>query len=129
MQSLNQFAAPLGRVLLSAIFILSGISKISGYEQTQGYMEMFGLSGALLPLVIALEVIGGLAVLLGWKIKWVAPALAGFTLVAAIVFHADFSDQMQMIMFMKNLSIAGALIFMFASGAGRFSLDNKSTKV
>ncbi len=104
---------------------MAGFDKITGYKGTQSYMEMFGIPGALLPAVILLEIGGGLAILAGFKVRLVAPLMAAFTLIAAFVFHSDFSDQMQSILFMKNISIAGALIFMFSTGAGAFSIDEK----
>ncbi len=119
---MNDASALLGRILLSAIFVMSGVGKISGYEGTVGYMEQFGVPGVLLPAVIAVELLGGLAVLIGFGARWAALLLAGFTLVAAVVFHTNFADQMQMIMFMKNLAIAGGLLLLFAHGAGRYAL-------
>lgn len=115
----------LGRLLLGHIFLLAGINKISGYEGTQGYMDAMGVPGALLPLVIILEIAGGLAVIIGFKTKWAAYALAVFTVVAGIIFHSDFADQMQMILFMKNISIAGGLLLLAVHGSGVFSLDSK----
>ena len=115
----------LGRLLLGHIFLLAGINKISGYEGTQGYMDAMGVPGALLPLVIILEIAGGLAVIVGFKTPWAAYALAGFTVVAAVIFHSDFADQMQMILFMKNLSIAGGLLLLAVHGSGVFSLDRR----
>ncbi len=125
MNQLQLLTAPVGRVLLSLVFITSGISKISGYAGTQGYMEAMGVPGALLPFVIALEVLGGLAVLLGFQARLAALALSGFCIVSAVLFHADFSDQMQMISFMKNISIAGGFLMVFAHGAGAYSIDNR----
>lgn len=115
----------LGRLLLGHIFLLAGLNKVSGYEGTQGYMEAMGVPGALLPLVIVLEVVGGLAVIIGFKVKWAAYALAGFTVVAGLIFHADFGDQTQMILFMKNMSIAGGLLLLAVHGSGVWSLDAK----
>ena len=125
MNQLQQLSAPLGRVMLSAIFIMSGLSKISGYAATQGYMEAMGVSGSLLPLVIILEVMAGFAVLVGWQTRLAALGLAGFTLLSGILFHGDFSDQTQMIMFMKNVSMAGALLLLVNLGAGSYSLDQR----
>ena len=125
MNQLQLLTAPVGRVLLSLIFITSGISKISGYAGTQGYMEAMGVPGALLPFVIALEVLGGLAVLVGFQARLAALALSGFCIVSAVLFHADFSDQMQMISFMKNISIAGGFLMVVAHGAGAYSIDNR----
>ncbi len=126
MNQIQMLSAPIGRLLLSMIFIVSGLNKIGGYAGTQGYMEAMGVPGVLLPLVIALEVLGGLAILVGFKARLVAFALAGFSILSALLFHSDFSDQMQMISFMKNLSIAGGFLMIVAHGAGAYSLDNRS---
>jgi putative oxidoreductase len=112
-----------GRVLMSAIFIMAGISKLGAYTATQGYMESMGVPGVLLPLVILLELGGGLAVLLGWQTRISAFLLAGFCIISALIFHANFGDQMQSILFMKNLAMAGGFLFLVAGGAGAWSLD------
>ena len=114
-----------GRILLGHIFLLAGINKISGYEGTVGYMEAMGVPGILLPLVIVLEIAGGLALIIGYKARWAAIALAGFTVLAAVLFHADFSDQMQMILFMKNWAITGGLLLVYVYGAGELSMDRR----
>jgi len=114
-----------GRILLGHIFLLAGINKISAYEGTAGYMEAVGVPGVLLPLVILLEILGGLALIIGFKTRWAAIALAGFTVLAAILFHADFSDQTQMILFMKNWAITGGLLLVYVYGAGEISMDRK----
>lgn len=112
------------RVLLAQIFLISGFGKLgAGYAGTQAYMEAMGIPGMLLPLVIALEVGGGLALIAGFLTRWAALALAGFTVVSAALFHADFGDQMQTIMFMKNLAMAGGLLLLYVHGAGSYSLD------
>ncbi len=125
MNQLQQLSAPTGRTLLAMMFVMSGLNKISGYAGTQGYMEAMGVPGQLLPLVIALEVLGGLAIILGWKTRLVAFALASFSIVSAILFHGNFDDQMQMIMFMKNFSIAGGFLLLVAQGPGAYALDNR----
>ena len=112
-----------GRVLMSAIFVMAGISKLGAYAATQGYMESMGVPGMLLPLVILLELGGGLAVLLGWQTRISAFLLAGFCIISALIFHADFGDQMQSILFMKNVAMAGGFLFLVAGGAGAWSLD------
>ena len=112
-----------GRVLISAIFIMAGINKIIGYNGTQGYMDSMGVPGALLPLVILLEIGGGLAVLVGWQTRIAAFLLAGFTVLSALIFHASFSDQMQSILFMKNLAMAGGLLFLVAGRRHDWSID------
>ena len=125
MNPITKYASPVGRFLLAQIFLLAGLNKISGYAGTQGYMESMGVPGALLPLVIVLEVVGGLALILGWQTRLVALALAGFSIISAVIFHSDFSDQMQMVMFMKNFAIAGGLVILFAQGSGSYALDNR----
>jgi putative oxidoreductase len=122
MEKISQLVA---RIFLGQIFLLSGFFKISGYEGTQGYMEAMGLPGMLLPLVILFEVGGGLAIVAGWQTKLVSMVLAAFTLVAAVIFHSNLSDQMQMIMFMKNIAITGGLILLAVHGAGGYSLDSR----
>lgn len=115
-----------GRALMSVIFITAGISKLgAGYAGIQGYMESVGLPGALLPLVILLELGGGLAILLGWQTRIAAFLLAGFSLLSALIFHANFADQMQSIMFMKNLAMAGGFLFLVAGETHAWSIDAK----
>ncbi len=122
---MSKYNTLIARVLLAHIFVLAGLSKITAYAGTQGYMESMGVPGMLLPLVILLEFGGGLALLLGWKARLMAYALAAFTLVAAVIFHSNFADQIQMIMFMKNLSIIGGLLLIAEYGAGKYSLDQR----
>ena len=112
-----------GRVLMSVIFLTAGVSKIGAYAGTQAYMESMGVPGAMLPLVIALEVDAGLAVLPGWQTRVGAFPLAGFSVLSALIFHADFGDQMQSIVFMKNLAMAGGLLMLVANGPGSWSVD------
>jgi putative oxidoreductase len=128
MNNLQTFAAPTGRFFLAIMFFMSGITKISQYAGTQGYMEAMGVSGALLPLVILVEVMGGLAIILGWKTKYAAIALTGFSILSAILFHADFSNQAEMTNFMKNIAIAGGFLTLFVHGPGAFSIDNRTSK-
>lgn len=120
---MNAFATLLGRVGLSLIFIISGFGKIAAYAGTQQYMESQGVPGALLPLVILAELGGGLAILGGLFTRWVALALAVFSVVAALLFHNNFGDQMQAINFWKNIAMAGGFLVLFAHGAGKFSID------
>ncbi len=114
-----------GRVLVALIFIVSGFGKIGGYEATQGYMNVMGVPGALLPLVIVTELGGGLLIVLGLFTRQVAIALAGFSILSGILFHGHSDDMMQQIMLMKNLAIAGGFLFLVAHGAGKFSLDRR----
>ena len=126
MNTLQSLAAPAGRILISLIFVMSGLSKIGSFAGTQAYMESAGVPGILLPVVIALELLGGLAVIFGWHARLAAFLLAGFSLLSAVLFHAPSGDQMQMIMFMKNLAIAGGFLMIVALGAGPYSIDNRN---
>lgn len=124
--ALQNIALLASRILLSLIFIVAGFNKIPGYSGTGAYMESMGVPSILLPLVILTELVGGLAILIGYKTRLVALLLAGFTIIAAVIFHRDFADQIQTIMFMKNLAIAGGFLGLFASGAGALSVDARS---
>ena len=114
-----------GRILLSAMFLLSGLGKLGGYAASAGYMASAGVPTGLLPLVIATEVGGAIAIIVGWKTRVSAFLLAGFTLLAAFIFHNNFADQIQMIMFLKNVSIAGGFLLLVANGAGPLSIDRR----
>lgn len=116
-------AAPMGRTLLGGIFVLSGLTKIGAYEATQGYMNAMGVPGALLPAVIAFEILTPIALIVGFYARSAAFLLAGFSVLTALIFHFDFADQMQSILFLKNLSIAGGLLLLTSNGPGALSLD------
>jgi putative oxidoreductase len=120
---MNPFAHLAGRILLALIFILSGIGKISDPAGTAGFMESMGVPGLLVWPTIALEILGGIAIVIGFQTRIAAFALAAFSIAAAVIFHHNFADQMQMIMFLKNLSIAGGLLLLAASGAMSFGVD------
>ena len=126
MDKLQELSAPIGRLLLSMIFIFSGFTKITGYAATQGYMEAMGVPGMLLPLVIAVELLGGIAILLGFKARLVAILMAGFSVVSALLFHQFWIDESQMNPFMKNIAMAGGFLMIFAHGAGAYSIDNSN---
>ena len=113
----------IGRVLLMVLFLYSGIGKIRAYSATLAYMASAGVPGELLPLVITLEILGSIAIILGWQTRVVSILLAGYTLVAAVLFHNHFSDQVQAVMFLKNVSIAGAFLMLAANGSGPLSVD------
>ena len=117
-----------GRSLLALLFLLSGLGKLGAYSATAAYMSSQGVPGALLPLVIATELLGAVAIVLGWKTRLIAVLLAGFSLLTALTFHNNLADQTQMIMFFKNISIAGGFLLLVANGAGRLSLDARSSK-
>ena len=126
MDNLQALSAPIGRLFLSMIFIFSGFTKITGYAATQGYMESMGVPGMLLPLVIAVELLGGIAILLGFKARLVAILMAGFSVVSALLFHQFWIDESQMNPFMKNIAMASGFLMIFAHGAGAYSIDNSN---
>jgi putative oxidoreductase len=115
-----------GRAVLASLFLLSGLTKLGAYKATAAFMALAGVPGALLPLVIATELGGSIAVILGWRTRIAATLLTGFSLLTAFVFHNNFADQTQMIMFLKNVSIAGGFLLLVANGAGPISLDRRS---
>ena len=120
---MNAIIQPLARIMLAIIFIMAGIGKIQDPAGTAGYMQSMGIPGALLWPTIALEVLGGLAVAVGFKTRYAAFALAIFSIATAMIFHHNFADQMQMIMFLKNIAIAGGLLLLATSGKTAFSID------
>ena len=128
--TLRTITAPVGRGLLSIIFIMAGWSKINAYAGTAGYMEAMGVPGALLPVVIALELGGGIALLVGFQARFVAVLLGGFSIISGVLFHLlpsfgmeGMAAQGEFISFMKNLAIAGGMGFVFVHGAGALSVD------
>jgi putative oxidoreductase len=125
---MNQTALNAGdvvaRIFIAALFLMAGVGKLgSGYAATQGYMEAMGVPGILLPLVIALEIGGAVLVIAGYWTRTTALALAAFTILSALLFHADFGEQMQQIMFLKNFAIAGGFLLLAIKGAGAWSVD------
>lgn len=129
--TLNQSAVPaIGRVLLAAIFIFSGIGKALAPAGTIGYIESVGLPFATLALAaaVAIELGGGVMLALGIKTRLVAAALAAFSVVTALVFHNALGDQNQLIHFLKNIAMAGGLLQVVAFGAGAYSVDAASAR-
>ena len=115
----------IGRVFISGVFLLSGFSKIGNYDGTMGWMEGFGLPGFLLIPAIILEILAPILIIIGYQTRIAAGALSLFCLATAIIFHTDFSDQMQFIAFMKNLALAGGFLFLVVNGAKGYCLDKK----
>ena len=128
MTNVRNGAELFGRILLASLFLLSGLGKLTAYTATAGYMASVGVPGALLPVVIGLEVLGAVAIIAGWHTRATALLLAGFSVLSAALFHNHFADQIQMIMFLKNLAIAGAFLVVAANGAGPLSLDARRAK-
>ena len=115
----------IGRVLISGIFLLSGFNKIGNYEGTVGWMESFGIPGLLLIPAIILEVVAPILVIIGYQTRIAAGALSLFCIATAIIFHTDFSDQMQVVAFMKNIALAGGFLFLLVNGAKSYCFDKK----
>jgi|SRR5580698_7327802 putative oxidoreductase len=113
-----------GRLLMAAIFVISGCAKVGSYEATASLMATHGLPSQLLPVVILTELGGGIALILGWKVRWVAVALAGYCILSALAFHLDLNNQDQAFNFLKNLAMAGGFLQLYAFGSGRFALDH-----
>jgi putative oxidoreductase len=123
MKALQEPAILVARLLLAAIFLIESYGKITGYRDVAAYMESYGISARLLPLVILTELGGGLCVAFGLFARYAGFALFGFALLTALFFHRDFGDPDQMVHFMKNLAIAGGFLLLTAYGAGAWSLD------
>jgi putative oxidoreductase len=121
--AVKSYVDVVGRVLIAAVFVLSGWGKIAAYAGTQAYMQHASVPGGLLPLVILLELGGGIAIVIGLYTRPVALLLAGFSLLTGLLFHAGSADQVQQIMFLKNLGLTGGFLFLVANGAGRLSVD------
>lgn len=115
----------IARVLLSLMFIMSGLQKLGAIEGTAGYIASVGLpTPSLLAWgAAAFEIVAGIAILLGFLTRYAAWALAAFCVFAAVIFHLQPTDQIQMIMFMKNLTIAGGFLVLTIIGAGSLSID------
>ena len=124
-KSSNDIVALTGRILLAAIFILSGASKLADPAGTIGYIASAGLPLPQLAFAgaAAVELLGGLALVLGYRTRIVALALAIFSILAALSFHSALADQNQFIHFFKNIAMAGGLLQIVAFGGGRLSLD------
>ena len=115
----------LGRLLLSAIFLINGIGKIFNYEGTIQYMENFDVPSYLIIPAITVEILFPILLILGYYTKFSALVLSLFTLVLAVIFHTDFSNQMQLMSFLKNIAIAGGFLIIFVYGPGKYSIDHK----
>ena len=113
------------RILISALFLLNGVFKISNYEGTIEWMEGFGIPGVLIIPAIILEIVGPILIILGYKAKIAAGFLSLFCIATAVIFHKDFSDQMQLGSFLKNIALAGGFLFIFINGTKDFSLEKK----
>jgi putative oxidoreductase len=135
--NLSSLSALVGRALIAWLFVPAGFAKLTGLAGAMAYTASGGLPGWLAIPALAVELLGGLAILVGWQTRWAALALAAFTVVAGIVYHyipaQSATDAMvamgQMINFNKNLAISGGLLLLAAFGAGAWSLDARQGRV
>ncbi|MBL7045892.1 MAG: DoxX family protein [Parcubacteria group bacterium] len=125
MNQLLPWGPLLARIFIGGLFLISGIAKLTGFAGVVAFAESTGIPAASLAIILAIlvEVLGGLSVLLGYKIKVGATLLAIFAIATAILFHADFADQAQQALFMKNFAIAGGLLYMVRFGAGKMAIE------
>ena len=112
------------RFLLGSLFLWSGIGQIQGYDETAIFLTRHGVIGSLLPLAIFIELAGAVLIIAGYRTRWVCLGLAGFCVVTALLFHANFADRAQMFHFLKNAAIAGGLLALYVTGPGRLSVDS-----
>ena len=113
-----------GRIFLSALFLIEGLGKLFTQEQVITYMEDYGVPGMLFIPAVVVEILFPLLLIVGYKTRLAALVMALFTLTVAIIFHTDFSDGMQLISFLKNLAIAGGFMIIIAYGSNKFSIDH-----
>ena len=113
----------IGRIFLSVLFLINGISKIFNYEGTIEYMENFGVPGVLIYPAIIIEILFPILLIIGYKTRLSAIVLASFTILLAVIFHTDFSNQIQLTQFLKNFAIAGGFIIIFVYGPDKYSID------
>lgn len=124
---MQKYIPLIGRILLSAIFIISGVMKIFNFTQTQQYMAAYGMpvTSFFLACALLIEILGGLSVLSGYKAQWGASVLAVYLIPTTLIFHSNFADQAQMIHFMLNLTIIGGLLMVTYFGPGPVSIDER----
>ena len=115
----------IARISISILFLLNGIFKINNFEGTVGWMESSGLPGILIFPAIILEIVGPILIIIGYQTRIAAAALSLFCIATAIIFHNDFSDQMQLTAFLKNIALAGGFLFLVINGAKGYCLDKK----
>ena len=111
---LNEICILCARILMGLFFVYFGMDKLMHYSDTTVYMSAMGVPGLLLPLVLLIEIGAGIALLIGWRLRLMSGVLAGFTLLTTLIFHSDFAEPVQMILFMKNLAIVAGLLLMVA---------------
>ena len=115
----------IGRIFISSVFLLSGYNKIFSYDSTVTWMEGYGVPGFLLWPTIVLEIILPILIIVGYKTQLSAVLLAIFSIATAVIFHSDFSNQMQIIAFLKNLGLAGGFLFIAINGTKDWAVEKK----
>ena len=113
------------RILISTLFLINGIFKITNYDGTVDWMEGYGVPGILIIPAIIIEILGPILIIVGYQTKITAAFLSLFCLATAVIFHNDFSNQMQLTSFLKNIALAGGFLFLVINGSKKFSLDDK----
>jgi len=124
MENLKDPINLVARIFLVLVFVIMGYSKIGGYDGTVGYMESKGVPSILLPLVILLEVVGGILIVVGFFSRWTALAIAGFSILTALFFHFNLGS-MDFPHFLKNFGLAGGMLLLFAYGPGKYAINDK----
>ena len=115
----------IGRMFISLLFLINGYFKTQNYDGTLDWMENFGIPGFFLIPAIILEIAAPILIIIGYKTKIAATLLSLFCLTTALIFHTDFSNQMQITSFLKNIALAGGFLFIVVNGSKKFSLDKK----
>ena len=119
----------IGRIFISSVFLLSGYNKIFNFSGTTNWMESYGIPGFLLSPAIALEIILPILIIIGYRTQFASILLMLFSILTAVIFHTDFSDQMQVIAFLKNLGLAGGFLFIAVHGTKEWAFDRKKKYV
>ena len=126
---IQSYVMAAARTLMALIFILSGLSKIGEADAIRGYMEIMHVPGTLLWPTILFEISAGLLIVAGFKTRGTAASLAFFSLATGAIFHSQFSDQIQMMMLLKNVAMAGGFVLLAVVGPGEFSLEARRALV
>lgn len=123
MSSINTNAPIVGRILIAVLFLLAGFGKLADVQGFTGYLQSGGLPGFLAWPAILFEIAVGILLVIGYQTRLVGLAGAAFCVVSAVLYHNNFADQTQMVMFLKNLAIAGGFLLLAANGPGKYAMD------
>ena len=119
----------IGRILISALFLISAFNKVFNLDNSMGWMETFGVPGFLIFPAIAIEIILPILVIVGYQARIAAGILSIFCLLTAFLFHFDFSNQSQLVSFLKNIGLAGGFLFIVANGTKDWAVDKEKKYV